>query len=388
VSVAEPHDTGHACLACIRRSELLASIAPRLEIRSRLRGRLLELLALGDDELLAAVGVRSPAAPRVSGLAAARSPPPQRICRHDPLYPAALGDDGGPRLLHLRGHPRRLKALAERPAVAICGSSRATDYGIEVAGEIARELAVYGVTIVSGLADAVGAAAQQAALAAGGEAIAVLAGGHEAGLSAPRRALAKSIARQGCVVAELPQGCGARVWGRIAAARVLARLASVTLVVEADETPVDMAPAEAAVALGRKLAAVPGRVTSPASRGTHALLIGGAHLVRAPSDVLALLGRACRASAHAQQHMDPALRATLELVGAGADTAEKLARHGKASHSVLLELSRLELLGLLARGDGGRYVVRASAPTRATNARGARARPSTASRCRRSTGPG
>jgi DNA processing protein len=347
-----------ACDSCVRRGELLASIAPRLEIRSRLRGRLLELLALADEELLAAVGVHSHELPGESGRAvAARSPPPQRVCRHDPAFPRALADDGGPRLLHVRGDPDRLRPLAERATVAICGSSRATDYGIEVAGGIARALAADGVTILSGLADAIGAAAQQAALASGGEAIVVLAGGHDAKLPAPRRALAERTSKHGCVIAELPPGCDGRVWGRIAAARVLARLATVTLVVEADETPVDLAAADAAMALGRRLAAVPGRVTSHSSRGTHALLRAGAQLARGPADVLALVGGERRAPARERRQIDPALQATLELVGSGADTAEKLERNGKAAPSLLLELSRLEVLGLLARGDGGRYVV-------------------------------
>jgi len=57
-------------------------------------------------------------------------------------------------------------------------------------------------------------------------------------------------------------------------------------------------------------------------------------------------------------HLEPRLQATLDLVGAGHDTPEKLIGEGGESGEMLLALSELELLGLLARGDGGRYVPR------------------------------
>lgn len=114
------------------------------------------------------------------------------------------------------------------------------------------------------------------------------------------------------------------------------------------------------------MAAVPGRVTSTASEGTHALLIGGASLIRGPHDVLELLyesGAPAPASAThtsargAPEALEPGLRATLELVGAGCDTPERLiATTCGEPDSVLMALSELELMGLLRRGDGGRYV--------------------------------
>jgi DNA processing protein len=122
------------------------------------------------------------------------------------------------------------------------------------------------------------------------------------------------------------------------------------------------------MAHGRSVAAVPGRVTSAASQGTHALLIAGAHLVRDASDVLDLLYRTgakdeVRGSAgpcpgRSQINLDARLTATLERVGAGHDTPEQLTGAGEDPEQVLLALSELELLGLLARGDGGRYVPR------------------------------
>jgi len=369
VSEAADSAAARACARCMDRSQLLARIGARLEIRSRLRGRLFELLALDDHELLEAVGehsfqpkeatrTRADAPARETSLPSASEP----ICHHARAYPPTLTDDGAPRLLYVRGGADRLRELSSRPVIALCGSSRSTDYGIEMARGIAAELIAHGVALASGLADSAGAAAQETAANAHSGAIAALGGGHGTGCPAPQRALARQIHARGCVVAELPDDCNGRVWGRLAAARVLARLASVTVVVEADETPVDMSVPNVALALGRPVAVVPGRVTSPASRGAHRLLLDGARLVTRASDILPLLesDHAARlgprgASADA---LDPALSAVLELVGAGSDTPEKLERDVGRPADVLLALSRLEVLGLLARGDGGRYVAR------------------------------
>jgi DNA processing protein len=140
------------------------------------------------------------------------------------------------------------------------------------------------------------------------------------------------------------------------------------VVVEADDTPEDLAAARIAVALGRTVAAIPGRVTSPLSRGTHALLMDGATLVRGPRDVLELLytvgtAEQCEpppapVGAPTDTGLQPHLRAILERVGSGCDTPDKLARAGVEPSAAVLALSELEVIGLLARGDGGRYMPR------------------------------
>src|SRR5262249_16859461 len=157
-----------------------------------------------------------------------------------------------------------------------------------------------------------------------------------------------------------------RRWGQLASERILAGLAQLTVVVEAADSARELAVARLALGRGRPVAAVPGRVTSPASRGTHALLIGGAHLVRDASDVLDLVYRTgatneaggSASPCPSQIKLDARLTAILERVGAGRDTPERLTRASEKPEQVLLALSELELLGLLARGDGGRYVPR------------------------------
>jgi predicted Rossmann fold nucleotide-binding protein DprA/Smf involved in DNA uptake len=101
------------------------------------------------------------------------------------------------------------------------------------------------------------------------------------------------------------------------------------------------------------------------SVGPHALLRTGAPLVRGAEDVLELLAGPRmdhRASAATSQPTRPALSARLstilELVGSGCDTPDRLEAHIQDHGDLLLGLSELELMGLLARGDAGRYITR------------------------------
>jgi DNA processing protein len=389
-----------ACEQCLRRSWLLALLSARLEYQNRHPGRLLELVALGDEELMQAIGGRRRQELRDRY---ARFEPRdvrwaegvQAVCRHHDCYPRALANDGlrtsagagtpanigaQPALLYLLGEPRRLEALTRAPTVAIVGSRSATDYGMEMAHSLARGLAASGVTVASGLEDGIAIAAQLGALEVQGGALAVMPGGLDVACAARRRGVYERVRERGCAVSELPCGCIARRWCHVARERILAALAAVTVVVEADDSPRDLAGATIARSLGRAVAALPGRVTSPTSRGTHALLMAGAQLVRGPRDVLELLYEhsppehdpggdlppsSKRSGAQPERpELEPRLQQTLELVGAGHDTPAKLMAAGTGSEEVLPALSELELLGLLARGDGGRYVPREALASR------------------------
>ncbi len=325
----------------------------------------MELLALPDDELVRAVGGRrrseletrrarfhSGAVRSVPGVAA--------VCRHDRRYPRGLCDASAPHMLHLAGAVDRLSELADGPSVAIVGTDRPSDYGLQMAGSLARGLGASGVTVVGLLGDGVASAAHAGALEVRAPSLAVLGGGVDVAFPARRRSLYEQVRAAGCAVAELPCGLTARRWALRAAERIVAGLARLTVVVEADDCARDLAAARIACALGRPVAAIPGRVTSPLSRGAHALLVEGASLVRGAQDVLELLclDDAPRARSHAGANLPPRLRLALERVGAGLDTPDALATAGQGGRNTLLALAELELMGLLARGDGGRYVPR------------------------------
>lgn len=364
-------EQGRACWSCLRRSWLLSQLSAPLDYQFRNLERLTELLALSDEHLLSALGGRRRAelTAGYTRFAAQHLPPTkggQTVCRHRSFYPRSLRDAGSPAMLNVEGGASRLAELITAPTVAILGSSRASDYGVEMAKSLARGLAASGVTVAGGLRDGIEVAAHAGALEVNGATVAVLPGGLDTGPPAKRRSLYERLRNRGCAVAELPRGSEARRWGQVASQRIIVRLAQLVVVVEAREHPADLAGARIARALGRPLAAIPGRVTSPASSGTNALLLNGAHLVRGPADALELLvgpeAQVATAGPGPLPELDATLQATLEMVGEGRDTPEKLTREGGDCGEILLALSELELMGMLARGDGGRYVPRHACP--------------------------
>jgi len=364
-----------ACESCLRHGWLLGALSAALDCRCRDRARLPELLALQDAELVAAVGGRRRQEleillRRFRAEDLEWAPAGYRICHHDPRYPAALSGSAAPRMLFLSADPTRLQELTAAPVAAIVGSRRASDYGIETARGLSRGLAASGVTILAGLADGIAAATHSSAIDAGGATIAVMAGGLEVSGPARLGGLERSIRASGCAVAELPDRISGRRWGRLAGERIVAELAALTVVVEAEDTPGDLHEAVLARSRGRALAAVPGRISSPLTAGTHRLLREGATLVRDAEDVLEVLCRVGtarttagpRRAGTAAAGLDPHLREVLHRVGAGSDTPDRLIRDGIEEGDALLALGRLELMGLLVRGAGGRYLPGGTGP--------------------------
>jgi len=358
---------GGACSDCHRRSWLLASLGAALDYCSRRPERLLELLGLSDEELLRALaGSRAPqlraAYERFDSAELAQATGSEPVCCHHPRYPPSLWRPAAPRMFSVSGGTRRLRELSDAPIVAIAGTARATDYGIQMAGSLARGLAVSGLTIACSMADGIADAAIEGATRVGGATVVVWPGGLDVACSARSRSRLAAVLARGCAISELPAGSAARRWTHIAAARTLAGLATLVVVVEAEASAHELVAARVARELAKGLAAVPGRVTSRASSGTHELLMSGAKLVRGPGDVLELLclaeAPACARRGGIGRTLERHLRATLEGVSDGLDTPQRLANGERSAAEVLLSLSELELLGLVARGDGGRYVVR------------------------------
>ncbi len=331
--------TVSACEDCLWRARLLAALSVVLDYRSRDRERLLSLLALDEDALVEALGGRRRAELRreletfdsatVLGDAAAAA-----LCRHDPRFPARLDGPGAPRLLFLSGTPEQLSARARGPTVAVLGCRRASDYGTGLARDLARGLAASGVTIVAGIADRLSAAAHEGAREVDpGRTIAPLEHGLEHPPSARRRELHSLLVDAGSAIAELPGASDGRRWGEVARERVVVELAQVVLVVEYE--PGGRAPWMSGTRDPHEtvLAAVPGRVTSPLSRVSHALLRNGAHVVERPEDVLDLLpaerggeSNELAGGGTPEAALDERLRAMLEAVGAGGGSTEELAR--------------------------------------------------------------
>lgn len=360
-----------ACDACLRRTDLLGRLAPHLERAPRTRGALRDVLTLEDHELVDALGGREIEALRSAyatfDAARARSDAGVAglsvVCRHDDRYPVLLRDDrAAPAVLHVRGGLERLTALVgdprdePRPAVALVGARRATPEALEVARGLGRSLSAAGVTVVSGLALGVDAAAHEGALEGGGRTIAVLATGADRTYPRTKAALGERIAARGAIVSELPPGTAPWKWAFPARNRIIAALAQVTVVVEAAERSGSLITADFAMQLGRDVAAVPGPARSARARGGNLLLRDGAQLVLGVDDVLDGLLGVASVRPTSVEPLPEALRPVHEAVLAGHGTAAAIAPTPGDLTRVLAALSELELRGDVRRTPQGSYV--------------------------------
>jgi DNA processing protein len=195
---------------------------------------------------------------------------------------------GVPFGLWLRG-PGHLAAMVER-AAAVVGSRAATAYGSVVASELAAELAERGVTVISGGAYGIDAAAHRGALAADGPTIAVVANGVDVSYPAGNGSLFDALGKDRLLVAELPPGAHPTRVRFLARNRLIAALALGTVVVEAALRSGARNTASWAIECHRQLMAVPGPVHSTMSAAPHLMIRNGqATLVTGAAEVLELI---------------------------------------------------------------------------------------------------
>ncbi|HEY1538836.1 MAG TPA: DNA-processing protein DprA [Solirubrobacteraceae bacterium] len=359
-----------ACDACLRRSALVASLAPHIERARRNHRHISELLALDDERLLSALAgsrraeledARSSFDPDAAR-GRVRDAGLQSLCRHQPGYPRLLAETGdAPAVVFIAGDPRRITALNREgaPAVAIVGARRAGQDGLEVARGLGRGLAAAGVTVVSGMALGIDSAAHAGALEAGGPTITVLASGADVPYPPSKRGLYRAIVAADAAISEMPPGFRPFRWCFPARNRTIAGLVSLTIVVEATERSGSLITAELAQDLGRAVGAVPGSVMAPRAAGSNALLRDGALVIRHAQDALdeALgVGVATAISGRDVAELREPLRALLGRVEDGCDTVDELAATPAQAQVALAGLGELELLGFLRRAPGGRYV--------------------------------
>ncbi len=301
--------------------------------------------------------------------------PIRRIARGDEEYPVHLAAAASaPAALWLRGSIVADDALA----VAVVGSRRATPYGIDVAEAIGRDLAARGVTVVSGLARGIDSAAHRGALSAGGRTIAVLGSGVDVIYPPENRRLAQQIAESGAIVSQFAPATPPLPYHFPERNRVIAGLALGVLVVEAAEKSGSLITAGFAAELGREVMAVPGRVTSPESRGSHRLIQDGAALVTDWTDVVAQLPvrwQACLRTevrgggdgrGHAEdevghqygeEHGDRDAQLVLAALGEEPVTIDDvIEKTGVGSGRAAALLLELELAGRVRQVDGKRFV--------------------------------
>src|SRR2546423_9131273 len=205
----------------------------------------------------------------------------------DGSYPQLLREIPDPPItLYVRG---RWQECLEAPSVGVVGSPRRSTYGQNVALMLARELASRGVTIISGLARGIDAAAHRGALEAGGRTVAVLGTGIDEVCPGDHRKLAAEILeRGGALMTQFPLGTPPVAENFPYRNRIISGLSLGIVVVEAAENSGSLITARLALEQGREVYAVPGNITARNSFGANFLIKGaGAKLVQAWQDIVA-----------------------------------------------------------------------------------------------------
>jgi DNA processing protein len=276
----------------------------------------------------------------------------------EPGYPALLANiPDPPLLLYMKGRAQ----LLERPMLAMVGSRNASVQGKANALAFARALSQAGLTIVSGLALGIDAAAHEGALEGAGGTVAVIGTGPDLVYPARNRTLFERIGADGCILSEYPVGTPPLPSNFPKRNRIISGLAAGVLVVEAAAQSGSLITARQAAEQGRDVFAIPGSIHASLAKGCHILIREGAKLVDTVDDVLEALamsplaGRA-RAPARDDTSDDGVEGCAALLAGLGHGPVEPdalLASMGLTPALLSSQLLALELAGLLERLPGG-----------------------------------
>lgn len=275
----------------------------------------------------------------------------------DPDYPRQLRHTTlPPPVLYLRGSG----TLPGTDSVAIVGSRAATSYGRRVCRAMARELASFGVCVVSGLALGIDAEAHTGALEGLGSTVGVLGCGLDVVYPRTNRHLYERIAATGLLISEYPLATPPEGYHFPARNRIIAGLSKGIVVVEASKKSGSLITVQFALEEGREIFAVPGQVDSLKSAGTHWLVQQGASLAVSAADIVSQLAieygderRRPRGHSGSRPLLDPELEELLSIIEPYPQSRETLFQHSGYSAARFNEaLLLLELEGLVAAAPG------------------------------------
>jgi DNA processing protein len=272
----------------------------------------------------------------------------------DADYPQLLLQTADPPpLLYTKG---RLDLL-NQPSLAIVGSRNSSAQGSDNATEFARALSAAGITIVSGLALGIDAAAHRGGLTGVGSSIALVGTGLDVVYPARNKALAHELAAKGALVSEFPLGTPPLATNFPRRNRLISGMSLGCLVVEAALQSDSLITARLANEQGREVFALPGSIHSPLAKGCHALIKQGAKLVDDANDILDELKLPARTRRTRESpELDGDEASLLNHLGHSPCDLDVLCTRARVGAAVAAGLLlKLELKGLVESLPGGRY---------------------------------
>ncbi len=274
-----------------------------------------------------------------------------------------------------KNYPEKLKNLTDPPLVLYCkgdvsllnkksisiiGSRKPTDYGKLICEKWTAELVAAGLVTVSGLAYGIDTLVAENTLSAGGKTIAVLAGGLDSIYPAQNKNLSEKVMQNGLLVSEYRVGVKPQNWMFVQRNRIVSGLGLGTLIVEAGRNSGTMTTARHAIEQGRELFVVPGNINAPNSEGTNQLIdeIPDTFTI-SPDRILMKLKIKKRAVGETKVEgvqVDLVQSQILEALAGGEMSFDDIAdKTGIASSTLASELIKMEMFGLIRKGDGNIY---------------------------------
>lgn len=272
-------------------------------------------------------------------------------------------------------YPERLRLIPQSPfviylhgdlvnediwGVAIVGTRRYSDYGRQITEELARMLAGCGITVVSGLARGIDGIAHQAALEAGGRTLAVLGSGIDKIYPPEHQKLAERIITRGALISDYPLGTPPDGSNFPPRNRIISGLSRIIVVIEAGMKSGALITAGYAAEQGKEVFAVPGKITSPVSKGANLLIKQGAHPLLSVQDVLDQLNMTLVSEQRAIQKTLPSDPREALLFQAVGDEPQHVDDISTLVHLPIEEvtstLALMELKGMVRKTFGMKYV--------------------------------
>ena len=262
-----------------------------------------------------------------------------------------------PPYLYVRGALRSTETC-----IAVVGSRRASSSGQSITERLARDLALRGITVVSGMARGIDTAAHRGALRGGGRTIGVLGSGLDILYPPENRKLFDEVTGQGAVISEFPLGTAPLAENFPRRNRIISGLSRGVLVIEAVENSGSLITARYALEQGREVFAVPGNINYPGSRGPNQLLKEGAALAESVEDIIANLPHRAAPPAEAQTapsfSLTPQEASIYTLLAESPLHADEITvKCGLTAGEVSAMLLRLELKGAVSRLPGNYFMI-------------------------------